>query len=378
MDEIIGGTYEGFLLGYLVHSNSLSNVHKLEQSFAIHSHTSSVRCMDISAKFLASGGTDDKIVIIDLKTRKEHTVLMHHNGTVNTVAFTHNGSHLLTGSSDGSLSILRVGSWQVEKKWGKAHNGSPVTAIAIHPSNKLALSIGEDKSLRTWNLVKGRPAFTVNLASKNVNLAHDIKWAPAGDRFAIIAQQTIDIWTIQKAGMEKRITCNSKPTCVTWITDEQIGVGLENGNILIITVTDTKANTYKGHGQRVKCILFRDNVLYTASSSGEVKQWTWANNNLTEKCAFSSGCRITCLSLNLQSQFIKKEAYENEESVSNQNSSNDEVENEADSEVEQTSEKNKLKRNAPFVTVTYEEYIHETPTPKQKRFKKKKKGKKSV
>lgn len=39
-----------------------------------------------------------------------------------------------------------------------------VNAIDIHPSSKLALTLGQNKTLRTWNLVKGRPAYTSNLA----------------------------------------------------------------------------------------------------------------------------------------------------------------------------------------------------------------------
>jgi len=37
-----------------------------------------------------------------------------------------------------------------------------VSFLAVHPSGKLALSVGKDKTLRTWNLVKGRPAYTTN------------------------------------------------------------------------------------------------------------------------------------------------------------------------------------------------------------------------
>lgn len=46
----------------------------LRQSFATHCHTSSVRCIDFHGKYLASGGSDDRICIIDMKTRKENQV----------------------------------------------------------------------------------------------------------------------------------------------------------------------------------------------------------------------------------------------------------------------------------------------------------------
>lgn len=87
--------------------------------------------MSISGRFLASGGTDDKFVIIDLKTRTEHTVLMNHDGTINTVAFTNSGTHLLTGSDDGAIIVTRTGNWQMEKIWKKAHGGIFIV-IYIH------------------------------------------------------------------------------------------------------------------------------------------------------------------------------------------------------------------------------------------------------
>jgi protein MAK11 len=44
-------------------------------------------------------------------------------GTVNCLSFSPDGSHLLSGSEDGSIAIFRTGSWQLEKLFSKAHKG---------------------------------------------------------------------------------------------------------------------------------------------------------------------------------------------------------------------------------------------------------------
>lgn len=330
MDELVVGTYEGFLLGYSIFPEQTGS--KLKQTFATQSHTAAVRCLSLSGKYLASGGTDDKVVVIDLKTRKEHTVLMNHDGTINTAAFTSSGTHLLTGSDDGNIIVTRTGNWQIEKIWKKAHGGQPVTAIAVHPSDKLALSIGGDKTLRTWNLVKGRPAFTINLSSKGISMPTEIKFSPGGDRFSLIYQQCVDVWTISKAGVEKHITCNSKPTSVQWVTDDKFYVGLENGNVIVLNVSDSQALTYQAHKQRVKCLYYENEMLYSVSSAGELKVWSEIDSKLSEICSANAGCRLTCITLNKQNHLIKKEdksdnEEENEEKVedlSNSEESDDE------------------------------------------------------
>ncbi|KAJ0178398.1 hypothetical protein K1T71_006221 [Dendrolimus kikuchii] len=382
MDEVIVGTYEGFLLGYSLRTEETDQ--KLRQTFASHLHTASVRCASMGGKFLASGGTDDRVVVVDMKTRKEHTVLMNHDGTINSVAFTHGGTHLLSASDDGSIIVTRTGNWQMEKIWKKAHGGHPVTAIAVHPSDKLALSIGGDKSLRTWNLIKGRPAFTINLASKGVVMATDIKFSPSGDRFSLVSQQTVDVWTISKAGLEKRITCNSKPTCVQWVSDDKMFVGLENGNIINFSMSDTQANTFQAHKERVKCLHYENDVLYSASSVGEIKLWSTINK-LNVICSCNASCRITCMTLNRQNHLVKKEEQSDEENEKTDNDiGNSDIEhNSDDANNEPTSPLPKRKSGA-FVTVSYggddndgnDKYLIEPPAKKTKKRKRSKRAKK--
>lgn len=38
----------------------------------------------------------------------------------------------------------------------RGHKGNGVVALSIHPSGRMALSLGKDKTLVTWDLMKGR------------------------------------------------------------------------------------------------------------------------------------------------------------------------------------------------------------------------------
>lgn len=258
-------------------------------------------------------------------------------------------------------------------------SGQPVTAIAVHPSDKLAFSIGGDKTLRTWNLVKGRPAFTINLASKGIILPTEIKFSPGGDRFSLVSQQSVDVWTISKAGVEKRLNCNSKPASVQWISDERLFVGLDNGNIISLTVSENAAQTYSAHKQRVKAMHFENEMLYSASSSGELKVWSvCGKEKLTEICSANAGCRITCVTLNRQSHTVKKEENKEDEKSDNEGvhegKGNSE---ESNDEAEEVTLPAKRKPGA-FVTISYgddDKNNEETSTP-PKKIKRKKRNKK--
>lgn len=83
-------------------------------------------------------------------------LLSTHESVINHLRFTPDATHLLSASSDGSLSATRTGSWISEGLWKSPHNGKAVNHVTIHPSGKLALTLGADLTLKTWNLVRGR------------------------------------------------------------------------------------------------------------------------------------------------------------------------------------------------------------------------------
>lgn len=206
----------------------------------------------------------------------------------------------------------------------------------------------------------------------------EIIFSPGGDRFSLVSQQTVDIWTISKKGVEKRITCNSKPTSVQWINDERIMVGLENGNIITLTISDTQAQTYAAHKQRVKCLYFENNTLYSACSSGELKVWSVKDSKFKEICSNNAGCRVTCMTLNRQNHLVKKEDHSDEdEEVVTEEPDDVNSEESDDDEVAPTPLKRKP---GAFVTISYnsddEKDKHETASPMVKKPKRRKRNKK--
>lgn len=166
--------------------------------------------------------------------------LTPHSGIVNHLQFTPDQSHLFSASVDGSFAATRTGSWVTEGFWKAPHGGKPITYISIHPTGKLALTLGGDLTLQTWNLIKGRQIFTTNLKSKpSLSRTVDcVEWGPTGQFFTLTGAKIIELWDIDTAGVVKEVPCDARPTCVCWLDDETQLVGLNNGKIVMFSIND--------------------------------------------------------------------------------------------------------------------------------------------
>ncbi|XP_011500762.1 PREDICTED: p21-activated protein kinase-interacting protein 1-like [Ceratosolen solmsi marchali] len=297
--EVIVGTYEQFLLGYTV--DDVVNEYKMEQSFATRSHFASIRSVASNKSYLASAAADDTVCLFDMNSRMESGKLTHHSDTVNSISFTPDASHIITVSSDGTIGIIRCGNWQMEKHWLKPHKGLGVDTLAVHPTGKIAMTTGRDGVLRTWNLVKGRQAYATNLVprwkidAKNISV---LKWSPNGECYLLAANNRIDIYSVESAGIEEELSFNAKVICVEYLDDNYIAVGLADGKISIYNLqTQAQTSEIQAHDLRVKCLAVNGELLVSASSSGEIKLWSFNDESLILLNAVDCNARISCLTL---------------------------------------------------------------------------------
>ncbi|KAH8306610.1 hypothetical protein KR018_011541, partial [Drosophila ironensis] len=308
--EIIVGTYEEFLLGYQLLSPGEPQKQQFKQTFADKSHAGSIKSLAVLGPWVATGGSDDRIFIYDMRTRKQAQILLAHAGTVNTLEFSPDLTHLLSGSADGHMIATRVGSWTAEGDWHKAHAGSAVTHISCHPSSKLALSLGGDLVLNTWNLVKGRVAYKTNLRNKRTlgGSPECLSWSPNGEYFTLSGPVLVEVWDIKGANVVRRAKTPGKPICVAWLSEQDCLVGLDSGRLAWISLKDAQEAAPKalpGHAARVKDLAYLKGTLVTASSSGEIKVWSCnlEKRKLVEIACTNIDCRPTCLGLLDLTQF---------------------------------------------------------------------------
>lgn len=197
----------------------------------------------------------------------------------------------------------------MEKHWEKPHKGFGVNALAVHPTGKLALSTGGDGVLRTWNLVKGRQAYATNLMprwkldAKHVSL---LRWSPDGEMYLLAVNNKIDVYSVKVAGIKNEVELGSKVSCVEFLEDDLIAVGLEDGKILFYDLSSDKTTLeVVVHDTRVKCMAKQDNYLVSASSSGEIKLFNFSKTKVTLLNKISCDARITCLAIALPVVTVK-------------------------------------------------------------------------
>jgi len=295
--EILVGTYEEFVVGFKLSNNSEGGI-TFTPSFTNHSHCGSIRTVAVSKRFLASGSSDECIRLFCLRTRGEHGFLQHHNGTITCLEFFKN-THLFSGSEDGNVCVWNTRTWNCEKTL-KAHEGG-VTAISIHPSGKLALTVGKDRGMKTWNLIKGRTAYVTNIKA----VADAVMWAPDGNHYAVAMNNVVNIYQVQSAGIAYAVNFKHRINFILFLNPDTLVVGGDGPDIEIHSMKEGKLLTkFKAHDKRVRAgsiiTLAKDQSnLITASNDGFIKLWEVPvdGSEPTVLAQLNTSCRITSMAV---------------------------------------------------------------------------------
>jgi len=302
---------------------------KLKLTFTDHPHTGSVRCIAASkGGLVASGSSDETIHVYNANTRKDVGTLMSHNGSVNDLQF-HGAKFLFSASEDANVVVWKTRPWEVLKTL-RGHKGS-VESLAVHPSGKIALSTGKDRSLKTWNLIKGRSAYVTNIKHEGSR----VQWSPSGKFYAVIvASISLKIYDVATAFVAYSHDQKKRINSFVFLSDDLLALGGEGKELVIVSITKAKCiSTFEAHEARVKdiCLLDSEELnkmadeetwrLATASNDGWIKVWdlrSWNDSNvdsvtdasvdstdspkdnpsgITAKllCQINSGLRISCL-----------------------------------------------------------------------------------
>ncbi|EST04647.1 WD40 repeat [Kalmanozyma brasiliensis GHG001] len=155
----------------------------LKPIFTFPAHISSIRTVATAgsdSKWLATGGTDEIVKVWDLRKQREVGQLTGHEGTITSLVFA-SRTYLLTTSADSHINLYRTRDWALLRTL-KGHIGR-INSASPHPTGRLALSVGADRTIRMWDLMRGQAA-----ASTRIGIEADlVKWDTMGARFVVLA-----------------------------------------------------------------------------------------------------------------------------------------------------------------------------------------------
>ncbi|PPQ98044.1 hypothetical protein CVT26_003039 [Gymnopilus dilepis] len=236
--KIVAGSYEKLLYGLDGTISFDEDTQKLQYTlkpvFIFPAHVSCIKAVAASphgGKWLATGSADEIIKVWDLRRRKEIGGLMHHEGSITHLLFP-SRSHLLSASEDGTLCLFRARDWAVLRAL-KGHKGR-VNAVAVHPSGKVALSVGKDKALRMWDLMRGKGVASTKLGKEG----EIVRWSVDGSKFLVQSGSSMDVYA---TNMDHLFTI----THPSRIHDAKFCPRVDGeGELLLVAAEDKKLSVY--------------------------------------------------------------------------------------------------------------------------------------
>jgi len=308
------GCYEKFIFGFDLklcfvpqqekNSQDLKQLQEVKEekieatlipSFSCATHSGCVKCIDSFDNILVSGSTDESISLFDLNKRIESGSLIKHQGAITCIKLFKN-THLFSGSEDGTIGIWRTYDWQCQLIL-RGHKGS-ILSISIHPSGKLALSTSKDATLKMWNLLKGKSAFTIKLKSES----EIIEWSPKGTSYALVTGSKITLHAISNGQEVQSFQHEKHILSLKFVTDNILAAGGEDKIITLWNaITGEILQKIEGHTNRIKdlAIAFYDHnslpLLISISSDGFIKVWNINTTKANILAETPTTARLTCL-----------------------------------------------------------------------------------
>lgn len=212
--SLVAGSYERFIWGYRLKSRKHPNSLTLVPLFSFPSHLSTIKAVAVAGSAAVSGGNDDTIKIYDLSCCSEIGSL-HHSSTVTSLAFFCPPSlssfprNLIAADAEGSVSIYDADPF-VHLKTVKIHRKA-VNSLAVHPSGKLALTVGHDECLAMVNLVRGRRSFYCRLGKESSIVQYD----QTADRFFMVVDEKISFHEAEDAKLILELDNKKKVLCAS-------------------------------------------------------------------------------------------------------------------------------------------------------------------
>ena len=220
-----------------------------------------------SEKYLLAGGYDELLHIYSIVSNTQEGEINCQQGAINKIRIV--GDMVLTGGEDGSVCVWKLGSWE---RVHRAKEHKSIETMDVHPSGKIMITVGKERKLILWNLLKF-------IRVLDIKLDFDAKKVLFVEDLILIVSDT--------AIYQLDTSTNTTTAVISEKSKFQDAIGYlnfiitshENGEIKFFsTTTGWGMEICVSHGKnRVKCLglieLEGNDLLVSADSEGEIKFW---------------------------------------------------------------------------------------------------------
>jgi WD40 repeat protein/serine/threonine protein kinase len=223
-----------------------------------------------------SGGYDEQaqplpgeVKVWDAVTGRQILTLTGHTGRVTSVAFSHDGKRIVSGSDDQTLRV-----WDL----GKGHavlilegHTSDVTSVAFTPDGKHILSRSTDGTAKMWDASRGQAVPALQGHTSDVT---SVAFSPNSRRLASAGKDgVVKVWDLE-TGLTV-LTLAGRPGWVASVAFSPDGKRIVSGSSdHRVTIWDAEKGhavlTLDGHTTPVTSVAFSPDGKHIASGSGEL------------------------------------------------------------------------------------------------------------
>ena len=279
-------------------------------SFVLQGHRGEVKHVDFSndGRLLASGSTDDSVIVWDVATHKPRTTLSGHGRDVNWVDFSPDGTTLATASDDGTVKIWSLDGSKGRSGFIQSGDDTPdgyVLSLQYSPDGKTLATGHTNGSVQLRDALNGTVLHTFQ-GHKSYVLSVD--FSPDGKTLASSGfDGSIMLWTPATKGMRMQLPSqDSSVRSVDFSTDGKtlasaggdgtIGIwDVETGTLNSTLTESDDLNT--AHDSYVNCVRYSPDgsLLASASYDSTIKLWDTASGELQRTLAGHSQSQILSL-----------------------------------------------------------------------------------
>ncbi len=240
----------------------------------LRGHTHQVRSVAFSpdGSRIVSGSVDNTLKLWDAKSGEE-TLTFQYNNPVMSVAFSPDSARIASGSSDGTIKVWDV---QSGKETLTFEVGARVGHVAFSPDGSRIVSSSQDRTLRVWDSQSGEETLSLKFSIDGIS---SVAFSPDGTRIVSGAfEGTLVVWDSQSG--EETLALKGHTSRIYSVAFSPDGSRIVSGsNDGALKVWDVQSGeetlTLSGHAAAVMSVAFSPDGsrIVSGSDDNTLKLW---------------------------------------------------------------------------------------------------------